>query len=356
MKKLLYPILSLIVLAGCTKNEIAGVDTESQEIRVKSGVNRLDGTVSRGEGMKDSKSFPLNAASFALAEATGGTVGASTYTGAAYKAAAQTINFNAAAVATSFTTKQYYLANGLNTKLIGWHPAGTFTSASREVTYGVIDGSTDILVTQLKEGSKNAGDAVDGALFEHLLTQITVNAFAKSDDILSTVWGGITEIQIVGKAQPLFFTLPDPATAAEETKVADIEIKAAPAAANLPLVKRNPLSADPRPAVEPNILGKNGGAVVWGTGNEFEYPTAATSAGAKLAGYAMFAPSAAGVDLKLIVSTTKGVPTEVTVPAPAGGFQKGYRYDINLELTSAEILPIVSIKDWETGATIEVPM
>lgn len=358
MKKIIYPILSLLVLAGCSKNEInTGIDDDSVEIKLKPSVGQIDAETTRGEGMKNSTSFPLNKASFVLAHATGGTAGTgnSTWTGAAFGVALE-ISFANSSTATSFSPPEHYLSTGKETKVIGWHPgttatgvSSTYSSLTREVGFAAIDGETDIMATELRTGNKAVGSRITTTEFKHLLTQISVQAYATTQGE-ADAWGGIESIEVIDKKQSISFTLPDPSGAGTTyTNFVAGNVKS-----NLPIVKKNP-------ADNSQIDGGTAGTV-WSAANRFAVGIGATSAAAKLAGYAMFAPEIGPnsyITLRVVTEkNTTGQNVKVNAPTfnSITGFQAGYKYAVTLKLTGAVIEPIVTIADWTTGDPVEVEM
>lgn len=320
----------LLIFAACSADEpIEKVQTDGRvEIRVSSGISSSVAPLSRAvpDGMINSTLTSDLDVAFARTDATN--AAATTY--GAYETNALAGSVSSSTKELSFAPPAYYLANGYKTKLIGWYPrrSGVTFAATADagtVAFGDIDGKTDIMVTTLKVGDKNAKIAAFG--FSHLLTQICVKAYAVDADT-KTLWGAIKSVKITDKVQTCTLTLPVN-TSADGSKVT-------PAfgtpGGDLTLVKVNP--ADDAAITWPIDLGI-------GTGN------------AVTTGYAMFAPVTTGASIELQIDLANGGLQKKTIPAPAtDGFKEGYSYDITLKFTSAGITPTVSIVDWETGAPI----
>lgn len=224
----------------------------------------------------------------------------------------------------------YYLANGNKSKLIGWYPStGTFDKSAHTVAFpaATLDGSTDLMATNLYEGDKNT--KITSVAFNHLLTQISVRVYTESTTT-ATVWGTLSSVSIVGMSRSCIVILPA-ATAATTGGTEKVTI-AFSGSDNLSLVKKNPSgNSDISYPVTPGI----------GAGNSV------------LAGYAMFAPQTdsdnANNMITLTVITSAGGTHTAAIPAPDGGFKAGSSYVVTLKFGAAEIEPSVSITDWQTG-------
>lgn len=233
----------------------------------------------------------------------------------------------------TFSPAEYYLANGNKTKLIGWYPRRdevTFTSDTRVVSFGAIDGETDIMATPLKEGNKTT--AISDLTFSHLLTQISVKVYAPDEDT-QKLWGAVTSIAIAGKKQTCTVTLPE-ATGTDGTTGSPTFT----GAEDLDLVKKDPTASPSTDITYPLTIG---------IADKADASTVTT------AGYAMFAPQATGkITLKIALSAGGDQTAEVNVPAD-GGFKAGTSYAITLKFTSAGVTPTVSVTDWVTGDAIK---
>ena len=239
----------------------------------------------------------------------------------------------------TFEPSAYYQPNGKKTKLIGWYPqvnadgGDAFDATARTVTFAAatMDGKTDYMVTEPVEGDKATDTQIKSVVFNHLLMQISVKAYTTDEKVLD-IWGGIKSVSIKGLQQKCMITLPESTAVLSETaKVAFSDTPTNPT--DLPLVKADFKDNSAIDYIKSNPLG---------VGN---------ATAAKLAGYAMFAPQA-DKDVILIVETAKGRKQEATVKAPQGGFLAGCSYEVVLKFSGSGIAPTVTIKDWETGATV----
>ena len=297
------------------------------EIRVSTGISSAVSPATRAvpDGMINSGFGTDLDVAFARADAGDN----DSYT--AYETKALTGSITASNKTLSFSEPvQYYLANGKNTKLIGWYPRRsgvTFTQTTGEVNFGDIDGKTDIMVTPLQEGNKNT--KMPEFRFKHLLTQISVKVYAP-DAAAAGLWGKVlSPIKITGMKQSCKFTVP------AVTSVAGTEI-AAPTftgTADLDLAAAQPTA--PTTAITyPLSLGVG------------------TADNAVVAGYAMFAPKSTG-SIELQINMETGGSQKATISVPASkGFEAGTAYAITLKFTSVGITPNVSVVDWVDGTPI----
>lgn len=245
-----------------------------------------------------------------------------------------------------FDTPQYFSPLGLKTKLIGWYPDdGTYNNndaGNATVSWTAIDGETDLMVSDLREGYKGHDFTGSNKLtFDHVLTQIHVKAWAESQTAVDQ-WGTVTGVTVKGKKQSCKVTLPVPSTTGGDKSALSGAVFSG--TADLPLVQKNP--ADNTPLED----GLKIGASVAGDGSD-------KTEVAKLWGYAMFAPVKSSESLTLEVTIDdggSGLTKEVTVPGKE--LKAGYSYTIYLEfsLTNAEIKPEVEITDWIPGEDIDV--
>lgn len=320
----------LLIFAGCSADEpLEKVQTDGRvEIRVSSGISSSVEPLSRTvlDGMINTAFTSDLDVAFARTDATD--AAAATYGN--YETNALVGSVNGSTKELSFAPVAYYLANSNKTKLVGWYPRRdgvTFASSGDggTVSFGEIDGKTDIMVTTLKEGNKNT--PISSFRFSHLLTQICVKAYAVNADI-KTLWGAVNTVKITGKKQPCTLTLPV-VSSADDSGVTPVF---GTSTGDLTLVPQQP---------------DDNTAITWpidlGVGTDNAVTT----------GYAMFAPVAAGGSIELQIDLADGGLQKKTISAPAtDGFKPGYSYEITLKFTSAGITPTVSIKDWETGDPI----
>lgn len=323
-----------LIFTACSSDAtefIGGNQQEPVEICMSAGIVSETTPATRGAGMINQTLEENLSVSFARADktASGGTAYETTY--AASKLDGTVDQSNGIL---TFNPKQFYLANGADTKLIGWYPqSGTYTQAGRTVAFSAIDGSTDIMVTKLKEGNK--ASQITTVQLEHLLTQISVKAYAVNADA-KAVWGGIKSIKIKGKKQTCTVTLPDPSSASADAD-ASVEFTGS---TDLSLVQNDPAN---NTEIKQN-------AFAYGDSNPLALAVGDTSP--VLAGYAMFAPVDAAVDAKITLEIVmeKGATSETKDITLAAGYLKSNSYVVTLKFTSAEIAPTVTIAPW-TSAT-----
>lgn len=326
-----------LIFIACSSDGTEIVDNKQQEpveIRMSTGILSEASPVTRGAGMIDKTLKADLDVHFARADKAGSTPAyPSTYDATKLIGKVAYAETN---TPLSFTPKAYYLANGESSKLIGWYPqSGTYSESAKTVTFSAIDGSTDIMVTKLKEGNKTT--QVSAITFEHVLTQISVQAYA-ADAAAKDAWGGIKSIKVKGKKQGCVVTLPDPSTANAEV---DATV-AFSGTDDLDMVKNNP--AD-------NTEIKQG-ASAYGDSNPLALGVKNESGNnAVLAGYAMFAPVTAAADAKVTLEIVmeKGAASETKDITLAAGYLKSSSYIITLKFTSTEIVPKVTIAEWQTG-------
>ncbi len=262
-------------------------------------------------------------------------------------ATAEPTNGVGQATGITFIPAQYYLTNGLKTKLIGWHPqVGTATGTSKFVSGVVtcdIDGDTDIMLSdESADGDK--GTAISKPLnFKHLLTQIQVSAYAATSDA-KDVWGGILDVSVEDEGgKQCEITLPGGAGKVK------CEMPSSGSASDLPLIKKD--------ESENVIKGKDGStaygpAVGAGTANPLELGVLSGSAkNDKLLGYAMFAPlvpasGTSSVTLTLKITTEKDTKNLPITLNGSTGFEAGKAYQLTLKFTATGIDPQGEITDW----------
>ncbi len=255
----------------------------------------------------------------------------------------------------TFATKQYYLANGYYTKLVGWAPSvgsdsdgetftpatGSASSFSAGTVTCPIDGATDIMLSRELEGNKVAASQFSASnpfAFEHLLTQIKVSAYA-ADAAGKEQWGAITVIKVKGEAnKECKIVLPGTGT-----NEITYPLKSA-TAGDLALIYKK--AADDTAITMPLTLYYDGEENPPASGYKQE------------CGYAMFAPVAANSDNKatvtLLVSTAGGPdgqaiadwPVEITLSS-ADGFKAGTAYGITLKFSAQAIGISGTVTEWK---------
>ncbi len=255
----------------------------------------------------------------------------------------------------TFATKQYYLANGYYTKLVGWAPSvgsdsngetftpatGSASSFSAGTVTCPIDGATDIMLSRELEGNKVAASQFSASnpfAFDHLLTQIKVSAYA-ADAAGKEQWGAITVIKVKGEAnKECKIVLPGTGT-----NEITYPLKSA-TAGDLALIYKK--AADDTAITMPLTLYYDGEANPPASGYKQE------------CGYAMFAPVAANSDNKatvtLLVSTAGGPdgraitdwPVDITLSS-ADGFKAGTAYGITLKFSAQAIGISGTVTEWK---------
>ena len=263
--------------------------------------------------------------------------------------------------AITFTTTQYYQANGCKTKLLGWHPQTddskvTFSSADGSVSF-TIDGESDVMLSNEQEGSKTNGDRFGGNMvtpdetdpdtatdaskvlkFEHQLTQIKVSAYA-FDAAAQTAWGQLYSITLKDQGgKTCKVTFPN-------TDGSNVTFSSSTPSSNLDLVKKNPAENDAviKGADATNEYDEDNGLTI---------PVGTDSTNATPCGYAMFQPmNDSGDKLTLLVTTANVTdwPVDIALPtntSGGNGFLKGTAYTIVLKFTAKDIHPSGQITDW----------
>lgn len=329
---------AFLLLPGCSSDEGEPVvGSGLVEICLTGGINSSAAICTRGEGMlngTETWSSDL-AAQFARADQADNysagylstpldAVVSKTATGELSKM--HDITFGTS----SSPLSAYYQSDGKNSKLIGWYPASeVFNLSENTVSFSntVLDGSTDLMVTNLYEGNRR--NRITSVTFKHLLTQVSIKVCAESSAVV-TAWGELSSMTIQHMKQSCILTLPV-ASAMEETGVGEATAVFS-GVDDLSLVAKNP------------------------SGNEdIGYPLSLPvgTDNALLAGYAMFAPQVSETPsenaITLSVETTVDGIRTVVIAAPEGGFKAGYSYLVTLKFGAAKVEPLISITDWLPG-------
>jgi len=334
MKKDVCFCLTLILcllLPGCSSEDMGNSPDDSLvEIHLSGGIGSEASVSTRGTGMINGTATWTAKLPVSFARADKATDYSSGYLGTPLSGNLNEAPTSGIAHAITFNPSAYYQADGKSSKLIGWYPStGTFTQNNHIVAFStdILDGSTDLMVTDLYEGSKSS--TISSVTFNHLLTQISVRVYTESSTT-ATVWGNLTSITIIGMKQSCTVTLPAASAAVtggtEKVTAVFSGIEA------LPLVKQ-----------DPSDNSTISSSIELGVGSD----------NAVLAGYAMFAPQISGTssenDIQLAVVTSVGGEHTATVSAPTGGFKAGYSYVVTLKFGATGITPSVSITDWVTS-------
>lgn len=105
---------------------------------------------------------------------------------------------------------QYYSVSGTKTEMQGWYPpiAHTLVSGGYPMVTFTIDGSQDVMVSNVLEGTIN-DLGIDGPnlfVFEHMLTQFQLQVTAESE-IAAQQWGKVTAINLLGESDSYMYAL-----------------------------------------------------------------------------------------------------------------------------------------------------
>ena len=135
----------------------------------------------------------------------------------------------------TFDLTQYYLTDGLKTRMTGWYPGGETEAGSPEGYYAAavgtvswtIDGRQDILLAAPRQGSKTS--AMPVFEFRHALAQLQFRFYAESE-IAFEQWGKILGVAVCGQRTAATFTPADaPADDLKVTFTGDASAKFAAA-------------------------------------------------------------------------------------------------------------------------------
>lgn len=202
-----------LLLAGCSKESVGKAPDGRVEIIPQAA---LPASVAAGKMRSRAAADPSQAMDFWFARSDENAAGEWDVYGAAALRATRTGGDGAQALA--FDARQYYLANGLKSRMTGWYPGGASAAGSGEGYYDAaagmvswtIDGGQDILLAAPRQGSKTA--AMPAFEFRHALAQLRFYFYADSE-IALTQWGKIRGIAVSGQRASVAFT---PATAEDD--------------------------------------------------------------------------------------------------------------------------------------------
>lgn len=320
MKQFKFFFPCLLLLASCTQEAVLP-DNGAVEIRLSAGIGSLDASnATRGVVNADYAS-PLEVYFVRVDQAANGSWPA--YTTVAITPLAATRAGGAGQQGITFTTPQFYQTGETNngTKLIGWYPLGVYNYMAEKVTIDISNGTTDVMSTPEVTGDKVNTFGTGGRTFtfNHLLTQVTVKAFA-SGDATASLWGKVTSVKV--KEQPTNCVIPIPNSSSTTwSGQADLLLK-------------NP--ADDTDMAATNLSG-------------------VAEASPVTLGYAMFKPTTTP-SLTLEVTTEKGGARIVKATLPGGStpnyFAAGTAYTVTLNFKSTLIQPTATISDWKTGPDV----
>jgi len=324
-KYLLTIVLASCFLYACTKDEPMSPAVDlSAEIQLEGQLNAV-GVTTRGGGViagtkpESSLNISLFRADEGEAEGDYEDTYASIFDGTMTQSGAIMMN-----------TAQYYQAEPeKTTQLIGLYPAVDDTDIVydenvRTITFPMLDGSTDIIASELIQGSKNA--PMTTMEFSHLLTQVKANVVATST-VAAQKWGKVESIAIEEVAKRCIVTLPSPDGTGDGLTLTAF------------------LDAD-----------EDAGDIVLTAidGEAFEDGIILTQT--NQAAYAMFTPiTDAVVELTLAIETEHGGLQRETIPEQT--YEAGKRYIVNIVFGLNGITITATIEEWEDmpSFTIGVP-
>jgi hypothetical protein len=305
-------VLSLGMITGCSEQENTNEAAyEGDEIRIQANI----GAATRGDGVIEQSYAGLLNVHFIRLDKLETTYGGEI-------AIDGVVSTTGSSKVLTFSG-QTYPAGDATVKLIGWYPnTEAFSGTASTVTFASIDGSTDIMVTEMVEGKQTL--PISGITFNHALSQVRVEAYLE-DATAGITWGTITSIALVNKQQDCVLTLPDPA----ESSVKAI-VTSGGTPADLPLKNIN--------------LDNN---------STITYPLTLTTS-PQACGYALFIPEDAAEVLKFEIVTEKKTATAEVVSQI---FEKGKSYVVTLKfgVEDLTIKPSVTIGAWTPPAAATNP-
>jgi hypothetical protein len=297
MKKSIVMALVLTALSGCSEAEReVDVDANGNPIgRVPVQLTGVIETVdTRGAGVIDAiLGTGLQLDLFrANANASGAYTGYATTSSDVIKGTLQ----SSGAITFDTNHEQYWDGSGNKSSFIAVYPRGLTYNQSAKTLTGTLDGSTDLMSSELKEGSKAA--ATISLKLKHLLAKVEVKVSVAAGAVAT--WGDkIKGIELIEQKNSVSLLLPTPVTPP----------------ANL--------------TVTPTFSGTTGAyALTSASGAALGEVSLATSSTPY--GYVMFAPGTQ--ELKFKVRTTNE-STGVTVSVASKNYQAGRGYTLIFTFT-----------------------
>lgn len=159
----MIPAAFLMLLAGCSKNENAGGDTQEGPVPVRLNSGILEVTT---------RSVVDAGSTFTASVAGWETEGTVDYAAPAAWTNTPTITASTSTPGSAVTLSpaRYYNADdNVKTYIKGWHPAGTLSDG--KVTFENTDGTVDAMITEAVVGSKVDAEGKN-LVFGHLTTQL----------------------------------------------------------------------------------------------------------------------------------------------------------------------------------------
>ena len=115
----------------------------------------------------------------------------------------------------NFSSPQYYLSDGGKSRMMGYAPGGAelagenrgYWDATTGTVSWTIDGSQDILLAPVQEGSKMS--TMPGYVFEHALSKVQFHLYAENGEAVYQ-WGRILGISVMGQRSSCSISPDDP--------------------------------------------------------------------------------------------------------------------------------------------------
>lgn len=328
MKKSLFSLLAVIVMAGCTQSDVMEpVPNENVEIKLISSAIAAE-TMTRAPYEGTIAADNTLAARVLVSETSGNYT--TTY------ANDKMVFTDNGSTAVGFATAKYYPVDNSTLHICGLYPFEGWGNPANDECKFTFNGSQDVMAAPEKSSTKN--DSKDGNYpqleFKHLLTQLVIKAVAE-DEAAIAKWGKLTDITLtkVGKNNP--------------SGAVTVSLSAG--------------TADESSAFA-TLLDNGMSFWVRGAGTETAFASQAkelTTDGEEVA-YSMVAPlkNATGTaDYTLAVKTEHSGTTPVTVPvnlkttgsssADYTASTQGKKFVVLLTFKTTEIKATATVKDWE---------
>jgi hypothetical protein len=209
MKKIIFMLLALTALYGCSKMEqIPDKNDGDLLIRLEGVINTVN-MDSRAPIIGDK---PTSDMELVVLRANANAVGDNPAYSGYISSANATLKTDGKI---TWETAIGYPGDGRYTKLIGLYPRGTVNLTAKTVTYTGFNGTQDIMCSGFLQGRKS-NPITDKMVLNHILTQVQV--FVKGQDA-NTIgeWGKVTGITISGKAGTVTVGVPDPQSGSTPT-------------------------------------------------------------------------------------------------------------------------------------------
>ena len=218
-----------------------------------------------------------------------------------------------------FTNSQYYNIDGtIYSHLKGFYPKVNLVKDTHVSATWMIDGKTDVMVTNYFHDNKEVSGSSNPVTFQHLLSKITIKVIADSDAAARS-WGDVTEVIIPGTKSTVTHTF-DGNEANQYQSTSTASTKEIP------------------------VLNASGDQVLDTQADNLTLTTDTLTFGK-----AMVYPEA---NYNLVVKTSGGDDAELNgIVISDGGAKPGMDHEITLTFKSGEILPSIKVKPWEDGGT-----